>query len=167
MKELRQVRDAVIAALRKGGLAAEAAFPDKWAAERKTPLASVFVETAEDRTLGFCGYLGERVDGDGGVREIYGKRLRGVITIEIRSERATDCEEGGEQAAATLLEGLPEGVCPGELSWEALTWERGTGLFLRRGRLKCEALFLAEAGDEGPAFLDFILKGVLQNEQSA
>ena len=52
MKELRQMRDAVISALRSGGLAAEAAFPGKWAAERKTALATVSVETAEGRDLG-------------------------------------------------------------------------------------------------------------------
>ena len=167
MKELRQIRDAVISALRAEGLAAEAAYPGKWAAERKTPLATVAVGAAEGRALGFCGYLGETRGEDGQVREVYGKRLEGVITVDVRAERAADCEMGGETAASALLGKLPEGIRPGELSWEALTWERGTGLFLRRGRLKCEALFLAEAGDEGPEFLDFILKGVLQSEQPA
>ena len=166
MKELRQIRDAVIRALRDGGLAAEAAFPAKWAAERTTPLATVDVGTAEGRALGFCGYLGERRDG-GEVREVYGKRLAGVITVDIRAPGALECREGGETAAAVLLGTLPEGIRPGELRWEGLVWERETGLFLRRGRLKCEALFLAESRDEGPAFLDFILKGVLRHEQSA
>ena len=166
MKELRQIRDAVIAALGNQGLAAEAAFPDKWAAERKTPLATVDVGTAEGRALGLCGYLGERRDG-GEVREVYGKRLEGVISVDIRGSRAADCQAGAETAAAVLLGGLPEGIRPGELSWEALAWERETGLFLRRGRLKCEALFLAEGRAEGPAFLDFTVKGVLRHEQPA
>lgn len=167
MKELRQVRDAVIAALRAEGLEAETAFPGKWAAERKTPLATVAVGAAEGRALGFCGYLGETRGKDGEAREVYGKRLEGVISVDIRAERAADCEEGSETAAAVLLGRLPEGIRPGELSWEALVWEKQTGLFLRRGKLKCEALFLAEAGDEEPEFLDFILKGVLRSEQSA
>ena len=51
MKELRQVRDAVICALRAGGLAAEAAFPEKWAAAQTAPLATVAVGTAEGRAL--------------------------------------------------------------------------------------------------------------------
>ncbi len=165
MRELRQIRDAVISALRTEGLAAEAAFPEKWAAERKTPLATVAVGTAEGRALGFDGYLGEIRGEDGQVREVYGKRLEGVITIDLRAERAADCEEGGETAAA-LLGKLPEGIRPGELSWEALSWEKQTGLFLRRGTLRCEALFLAETSG-GPEFLDFILKGVLRNEQPA
>ena len=167
MKELRQMRDAVIAALRSGGLAAEAAFPGKWAAERKTALATVSVGTAEGRDLGFCGYLGESRGPSGEAREVYGKHLAGTIAVEIRAERAAACEAGGETAAAVLLGKLPEGIRPGELRWEGLVWERETGLFLRRGYLRCEALFLAEAGAEGPAFLDFILKGVLRHEQSA
>ena len=166
MRELRQIRDAVIRALREEGLAAEAAFPAKWAAERKTALATVAVGAAEGRALGFCGYLGE-TRGDGEAREVYGKRLEGVITVDIRAERAADCQEGGETAAAALLGGLPEGIRPGELRWEALAWEKETGLFLRRGSLKCEALFLAESQGEDPVFLDFILKGVLRHEQPA
>nr|WP_325211338.1 hypothetical protein [uncultured Oscillibacter sp.] len=167
MKELRQIRDAVISALEAGGLAAEAAHPGKWAAERKTALATVSVGAAEGRALGLGGYLGETRGEDGQAREVYGKRLEGVISVDLRAQRAAECEAGAETAAAVLLGKLPEGIRPGELSWEALAWEKQTGLFVRRGRLKCEALFLAEAGDEGPEFLDFILKGVLQGEQSA
>lgn len=167
MKELRQIRDTVIQALRQGGLRAEAAFPARWMAEGKRALATVDVGAAEGRALGFCGYLGETRGEDGRVREVYGKRLEGVVTVDIRAERAADCQEGGETAAAVLLGELPEGIRPGGLSWEALAWEKETGLFLRRGRLQCEALFLAEAGEEDGVFQDFILKGVLRHEQPA
>ena len=37
----------------------------------------------------------------------------------------------------------------------------------RNTPLSTVALFLAESRDEGPAFLDFILKGVLRHEQPA
>ena len=165
MKELRQMRDAVIRALEAGGLAEEAAFPAKWTAERKTPLAYVAVDTAGERAVGLCGYLGEARDPAGGVREVYGKRLEGVISVDVRAERAADCQRGCETAAAVLLGGLPEGIRPGELRWEGLAWERETELFLRRGRLRCEALFLAESEDGGAVFLDFVLKGVLRDER--
>lgn len=167
MKELRQIRDAVIDALRQAGLEAEAAFPAKWAAERNTPLATVAVGAAEGKAIGFCGYLGETRDAYGETREVYGKQLKGVISVDIRAARAADCQDGGETAAAVLLGKLPEGIRPGELSWEALAWEKETGLFLRRGRLRCESLFLAESGEEDGVFLEFILKGVLRSEQSA
>ena len=165
MRELRQMRDAVIRALEAGGLAAEAAFPAKWTAERKTPLASVAVDTAGERAVGLCGYLGEARDPAGGVREVYGKRLEGVISVDVRAERAADCQRGCETAAAVLLGGLPEGIRPGELRWEGLAWERETELFLRRGRRRGEALFLAESEEGGAGFLDFEVEGVLGDER--
>ena len=165
MKELRQIRDAVIGALRDGGLAAEAAFPAHWTQERKTALATVAVGAAAGKNIGFAGYLGETRDPDGTVREVYGRRLEGTVTVDVWAERARVCEEGGETAAAVLLSGLPEGIRPGELSWEALAWDKKMGLFLRRGKLRCEALFLAESGEETGVFLDFILKGVMRSEQ--
>ena len=33
------------------------------------------------------------------MRELYGKRLEGGITVELRAERAADCEAGCEAAA--------------------------------------------------------------------
>ena len=166
MKELRQIRDAVIGALRDAGLEAEAAFPAKWAAERETALATVAVGAAEGKALGLCGYLGQTRGAGGEIREVYGKRLEGRITVDLRAARAADCEDGAETAAAVLLGKLPPGIRPGELRWEGLAWEKRTGLFLRRGSLRCDALFLAERGDQGPEFLDFTLKGVLGSEQS-
>lgn len=45
------------------------------------------VETAESRTVGFCNYLGEVFDtGAGAPRELYGKQLEAVISIEIRGQ---------------------------------------------------------------------------------
>lgn len=161
MRELTQIRDAVIGALRQAGLTAEAAFPDREAGRYPGAAATVAVGAAEGKALGFCGYLGELRDRSGGTRELYGKRLSGSVTVELRAERAADCEAGTETASAVLLGGLPQGIRPGGLRWEGLTWEKNTGLFLRRGQLECEALFLAQAEEDGEVFLDFQLKGVL------
>ena len=112
--------------------------------------------------MGFCNYLGEvRDPKTGQVRELYGKQLDAVISVEVRGERAADCEAGCETAAEVLLGGLPSGIRPGELSWEGLSWERGTESFLRRGRLQCRAYFQAQTADESAVFLDFILKGAV------
>ena len=97
------------------------------------------------------------------MREVYGKQLEGVVTVDIRGRRAAECEAGAEIAAEVLLGELPAGIRPGELRWEALIWERETGMFLRRGRLQCRAFFTAESREDGEAFLDFILKGVMSN----
>ena len=171
MRELSQIRDAVVSALAAEGMAALDAYPDQrarrdgWpvgARRYGCPVAAVAVETAESRTVGFCNYLGEVFDtGAGAPRELYGKQLEAVISIEIRGQRAADCEQGCETAAEVLLERLPAGIRPGELNWEALTWERETGLFLRRGRLRCRAYFLARAEEGDTVFLDFRLKGAV------
>lgn len=164
MRELTQVRDAVISALQSAGLTALAAFPAERAKAYEGVAAAVAVGTAQGKALGLCNYLGEVRDGEtGAVRELYGKQLEGVITVDIRGRRAAECEAGCETAAEALLGGLPAGIRPGELCWEALAWERETGMFLRRGRLQCRALFTAESREDGAEFLDFILKGVMTN----
>lgn len=53
--------------------------------------------------------------------------------MELRADRAADCESGCETATEALLGGLPEGIQTGELTWEAICWEKATGMFLRRG----------------------------------
>ena len=156
MKELTQVRSAVTAALQGAGLTALTAFPAERARAYEGAVAAVAVGTAQGRAMGFCNYLGEARDGKtGALREVYGKQLEG--------RRAADCEAGCEKAAEALLGGLPAGIRPGELCWEALAWERETGMFLRRGRLQCRAFFTAESREDGEEFLDFILKGVMTN----
>ena len=161
MKELTQVRDAVIGALTAAGLPAMAAFPTEEARRYDGAVATVDVGTVQGTNLGFCNYLGQTQDETGAVRELYGKQLEAEITVDVRGGRAADCQSGCERAADVLLGELPTGVRPLELAWEALQWERETEMFLRRGRLKCRALFVAQAEEEGATFLDFVLKGVL------
>lgn len=158
MKELSQIRKAVLDALRGAGIAAMEAFPAEQAMAYSGAVAAVGVGAASGKTAGFCHYLGEMRDPETQViRERYGKELFGQITVELRANRAVDCETATE----VLLGGLPEGVRTGELTWEAICWEKATEMFLRRGVLECRALFLAESAVESGEFLDFRLKGVM------
>lgn len=164
MKELIQVKQAVVHAMNHAGVTAIEAFPDAKAKAYSGAVATVAVGAAEGKTLGFCNYLGEIYDDAAGtVRELYGKQLEGDISVDIRASRAADCETGCQQASEVLLGGLPNGIRPGELRWEALVWEKATGMFLRKGHLQCQAVFVAQSQEEGEVFLDFILKGVMQN----
>jgi hypothetical protein len=163
MKELIQVQQAVVHALNDAGVEAIAAFPDGRAKAYRGAVATVAVGAAEGKSMGFCNYLGEIYDDAAGtVRELYGKQLDGRIEVDVRAERAADCENGCQQAAEVLLGGLPNGLRPGELCWDALTWEKATGMFLRKGTLQCQAVFVAQSQEGGELFLDFILKGVMQ-----
>ena len=164
MKELVQVKEAVIRALKDAGISAMEAFPDSKAKAYPGAVATVAVGAAEGKMLGFCNYLGEIYDPEAGtMRELYGKQLESDITVDLRADRAADCEEGCQRAAEVLLSGLPAGIRPGELRWEALVWEKTTGMFLRKGHLQCQAVFVAQSQEDGELFLDFILKGVMQN----
>ena len=162
MKELTQISSAVITALNAAGLHAIAAFPAQGIKQCPGPIAAVAVGAAEGKALGFCNYLGETYDEDAGtVREIYGKQLEGIITVDIWAERAADCEDGCETAAEVLMGGLPEGIRAGELNWEGICWEKETGMFLRKGKLQCQALFVAKTDEEESLFLNFRLRGVM------
>ena len=162
MKELTLVRDEVVRALQEAGLTAFAAWPPERRRDHDGAVAAVDVGTVESGALGFCNYLGQSYDQAlGTVREFYGKQLAAEILVDIRAERAADCESACGRAADVLLGGLPTGIRCGELSWEGIQWEKDTGMFRRRGRLRCRVVFVAESGGDDEAFLDFRLKGVL------
>ena len=164
MKELDQICQAVLDALKREGIVAVKAFPDGGAKAYKTAVAAVSVGAAEGKVMGFCNYLGEVLDQETQtLRECYGKQLEGDIAVEIRAATAADCEDGCAKTSEVLLGGLPSGIRPGELRWEALAWERETGLFVRRGALRCQAVFVAQVHDDAGEFLDFILKGVMEH----
>ena len=162
MKEMTQIRDAVIRSLGEAGLRAMAAFPAERMKNYDRAVATVDVGTVEGGVLGFCNYLGEVYDPEKGtVRELYGKVLDAEILVDVRGRQAALCQSGCETAADVLLGGLPGGIRCGELAWEGLKWEKETEMFLRRGKLGCQAVFVAQSSEDGEAFLDFQLKGVM------
>ena len=163
MRELTQIRQAVQDAVQEAGVCTVTAYPDTAMRRHAGAVASVSVGTAEGKAIGFCNYLGEVYDAETDtVRERYGKQLQGQIQVEIRAERAADCEAGCVQVSEVLLGGLPSGLRGGELNWQGIEWEQATQMFLRRGSLNCLALFVAETQEEEGVFLDFRLKGVLK-----
>lgn len=162
MNGLNQVRDAVIDALKGAGLTAAVAFEGA-AKAYQSPVATVDVAAAEGKSVGLCGYLGERWDEEtGSARELYGMQMDVTISVNVRAERAAECETAMEAAAGALMEKLPAGLRLGRMSWGGIAWDKATGMFLRRGSAACRAVFLAEdAGEEG-TLLDFILKGTMR-----
>lgn len=162
MREMTQIRDAVIRSLQDGGLRAMASFPAERMKAYDGVVAAVDVGAVESGAMGFCSYLGEVCDPDtGAVRELYGKALDAEILVDIRAEQAALCQSGCETAADVLLGGLPSGIRCGEQAWEGLKWEKETGMFLRRGKLDCRAVFVAAGSEDAGTFLDFQLKGVM------
>ena len=76
MREMTQIRDAVIRSLQTAGLQAMASFPAERMKDYDQAVAAVDVGAVEGGVLGFCNYLGEVYDPDKGtVQEVYGKVL--------------------------------------------------------------------------------------------
>ena len=89
MKELSQIRMAVLDALRGAGIQAMEVFPEKKAMAYSGVVAAVGVGAASGKTAGFCHYLGEMKDPETQAgRGRYGKELFGQITVELRANRA-------------------------------------------------------------------------------
>lgn len=162
MNGLNQVRDAVIGALKGASVAAVPAY-EGVAKEFDGPVASVDVAAAEGKSVGLCGYLGEKWDeGRGMPRELYGMQMDVTISVGVRAARAAECETAMEAAAGALMERLPVGLRLGKMSWGGISWDKATGMFLRKGSADCRAAFLAEDSGEEGTLLDFILKGTIK-----
>lgn len=165
MNGLNQVRSAVLSALTGAGVTAVAAY-DGTAQRYEAPVAAVDLAAAAAKTAGLGSYLGTSCDAQTGeVREIYGRQIDMTVTVELRAPSAAECETAMETAAEVLLDGLPSGIKPSELAWEAVCWDSKNQLFLRRGSLSCRTYFTAESSENAASLLDFTLKGVITDEQ--
>lgn len=162
MNGLNQIRDAVIEALKGAGVTAAPAYEGA-AEEHGGAIASVDVAAAEGKSVGLCGYLGEKWDEEHDrSRELYGMQMEVSISVSVRAARASECETAMESAAGALMERLPSGLRLGRMSWGGIAWEKATGMFLRKGNADCRAAFLAEDSGDTGTLLDFILKGTIK-----
>ena len=161
MKGLQLLRDAVIDALEKGGVTAIPAYPGR-AKDHPGTVVTVDVGRAEGKPLALGSYLGSREE-KGELRELYGCRMDFTLALEVRGEKAGDCEAGWEAITDILGSGdLPSGIRFLQERWEGLGWDAGTGRFLRKGSLGGSAYFIAERDAETAALLDLDLKGVVR-----
>ena len=89
--------------------------------------------------------------------------LGAEVTVSVATELgAEECDRALETLHQVMLEGLPSGLRPKELCWEEAAWDQETAMFLRRGSLRCEAVFTAQAEEDNELVTDFILKGVVR-----
>ena len=162
MKELTQVRQAVIQALSQAGLPALEAFPDRRANSYEGAVAAVAVGAAEGKVLGFCNYLGERYDAPTATwRELYGKKLRVTVGLDLYAPAEggeAACQRAFDRMAAAFHSGGPPGLKVRSLSRGEGSFDEGQGLFCCPVEAVCEAWLYAETDGSG-AFLRFEVKG--------
>ncbi|MCI9677930.1 MAG: hypothetical protein HFF77_03000 [Oscillospiraceae bacterium] len=161
---IEQAKRALCAALERAGLQAETAFASERAAARESAVAVVGLRRGESRGGGLSSYLGRRQEGSRW-REVYGLRMELTLSLDLYApaELGTEgCDRALETLHRVMLEGLPSGLRPKELCWEEAAWDQETAMFLRRGSLRCEAVFTAQAEEDNELVTDFILKGVVR-----
>ena len=161
---IEQAKRALCAALERAGLQAETAFASERAAARESAVAVVGLRRGESRGGGLSSYLGRRQEGSRW-REVYGLRMELTLSLDLYApaELGTEgCDRALETLHQVMLEGLPSGLRHKELCWEEAAWDQETAMFLRRGSLRCEAVFTAQAEEDNELVTDFILKGVVR-----
>ena len=161
---IEQAKRALCAALERAGLQAETAFASERAAARESAVAVVGLRRGESRGGGLSSYLGRRQEGSRW-REVYGLRMDLTLSLDLYAPAelgAAGCDRALETLHQVMLEGLPSGLRPKELCWEEAAWDQETAMFLRRGSLRCEAVFTAQAEEDNELVTDFILKGVVR-----
>ena len=161
---IEQVKTALGSALERAGLPARMAFAPEKAGAYDTPVAVIGLRRGESRGGGLSSYLGRRKTGSEW-REVYGLRMDLTLSLDLYAPAemgAAGCDEALEILHRVMLEGLPAGLRPKELSWEEAVWDQETAMFLRRGSLSCEAVFTAQAEEDNVLVRDFILKGMVK-----
>lgn len=166
MTAWEQIRQAVLTALKSGGVDAVGEYDAQRAQRLEKPVLSVGLKSLKTEQSGFLEYLGEREDEARGTVEVYGRRMRVELVLEAYAPRgvgAQGCDELSGGVAAALCGRLAPGVAVEAVDWEQTLWDERYGAFLRRGCVRCTAYFTAEAAQEDGAVLtDFVLKGVIE-----
>ncbi|MGM9619321.1 MAG: hypothetical protein ACI3W8_05770 [Oscillospiraceae bacterium] len=168
MTDLEQIKAAVAETLRAAGMNAVTEYEPGMAQAYSEAVAAVGLAEAESGTLGYQSYLGEELDEKtGAVVERYARRMEATLSLDIyapKSAGAAEAERAMERAMEILTRGLPAGLKVSKAVWEKVCWDELSGMYLRRGTLKCHALLIAERSqEESGLILDFILKGVMSD----
>lgn len=150
---------AVVDLLTAAGIAAGREYAGQAGEALCTPAVRVGVKKSTLRSAGCGDYLG--VDSAGGTEtELYGCRLELTLGFDVFAPDA----RGGEQcweAVCAALQNAPAGLKIRALSLGGAGYDPATERVLCRGEAECMAYLIRTAPEDGGAFTDFILRGVL------
>lgn len=169
MTVIGQVKTAVVNALQDAGLAAADAYSEEQLKKYTTAVTAVGLREMRTTESGAMEYLGQRYDAVRGTElEVYGRRMEILLSLDVyapRTLRAAACEEAEETITQILLSSLPNGLRVKELSWGQTEWDKTYGMFHLDAEAKFEAYLTAETAEETVVFTDFILRGVVQEDE--
>lgn len=159
----KQIRDALISAIKAEGLDAVGTFENASFSKRAASVASVGIESFSASPVGMNDYLGQ-IQGSTSVSEVYGKRTVLTAAIDIYTPkvlRAAGCGESAEKVYAALAAALSLGLRAKEIDSSAAAFDTATGMFRQHVRAMMDAYFTAQT-DEYGLLLNFELKGVIR-----
>ncbi|MEA4814707.1 MAG: hypothetical protein VB112_07365 [Oscillospiraceae bacterium] len=159
----KQIRDALISAIKTEGLDAVGTFENTSFSKRAASIASVGIESFSASPIGMNDYLGQ-TQGSASVSEVYGKRAVLTAAIDVytpKALKAAGCGESAEKVYAALAAALSLGLRAKEINTSAAAFDTATGMFRQRVSARMDAYFTAQT-DEYGLLLDFELKGVIR-----
>ena len=159
----KQIRGALINAIKAEGLDAVGTFESGSFSKRAVSVASVGIESFSASPVGMNDYLGQ-TQGSASISEVYGKRAILTAAIDIytpKALRAAGCGESAEKVYAALADVLSLGLRAKEINSSAAAFDTATGMFRQRVSARMDAYFTAQT-DEYGLLLNFELKGVIR-----
>lgn len=161
---IQTVLDAVLSALRDAGLHAVAQYPAA-PFDKTAPTVCVGVRSEVLETPGFGQYLGKEVR-KGVPVELYGVKARLTVLLDLYlpGTMADACQTLFSQVAGALSN-LPAGLRMKGLVRGELAPDRATGMLRCPLELECAAYCAGVVEEDGGVWLDFKLRGVLNNER--
>ena len=165
---LDTVLDAVVFALRAEGLNAFREFPERRADLKCGISVSVGIDNCKYLSSGMGEYLGTRA-GTGGSAdtELFGRRLELELRFEIYSPFGTAFGVAGcvrcVDSLRTSFEKLPSGIRVLDMDCGEICADDKLSAYKCVCKLRALAFMVAESDGKETEFLDFILKGIVDN----
>lgn len=161
---MQMILDAILSTLKNQGLPVVAAFP-QIALDKKTPAICVGIRSESLETPGFGNYLG-REERDGVSMELYG--VKASVTVLLDLYVPAGCTEECQSLFAALskaLAALPSGLRIKRLTRGEAVPDAGVGMFRCPCTLECTAYFCGVMEESTNVWVDFVLRGVINDEQ--
>ncbi len=170
MNAVEQVKKAVVKAVRSTDVAAIGAYDAERLKKYETAVVAVGVRETRIEQTGAPEYLGRRTEEETQTtREVYGRKLLLTLSLDVYAPRALGaegCAGAAGSVTQALTAALPEGLRLRGLRWGETEWDKTYGMFRLCALAEYAAYFTAEAEEDGTVFTDFLLKGVVRENES-
>jgi len=159
------ITSSVVEVLTGAGINAGRAYPKAAIVREDGCFVRARVESVKQGAPGFANYLGLETGAEGVEWEVYGRRCKMELALDIYAF-STDgkAAEAGEALVDDIIFALGgcSGLSIGSVSCGGARPDRDTGAFLCPCKAELDVLLTLRCEDENVQFSDFILKGEIK-----